>query len=323
MTAQAVELKTAVGKLLCTPIFHASGKKLLAKGHQISEEDVQLLDSAGHDEVWVAVLEEGEVPEDEAASRVAGEAACGSLEIRVAAGGRANLFATENSCLLVDEVLLRGVNRLGRITVATAPNFSFIVAGQRAASVKTTPFAVSRKDFEESLSLVSEQGPVLQARPIGSPSVAVLYSDPIHRDRGRQLFEGIMRTRLERMGVRASFVLSTIEEEMAVARCLEHLLRARPTAILVASTVAPAGPEDVVGRAMSRVGCRMESFLAPVEPGNLLLLCYAGEIPVVAAPGCFRSPRANVVDLVLPPLLARYPLTAAEISTLGHGGLLQ
>ena len=67
----------------------------------------------------------------------------------------------------------------------------------------------------------------------------------------------------------------------------------------------------------------MPSSTAPVEPGNLLLLCYAGEIPVVAAPGCFRSPRANVVDLVLPPLLARYPLTAAEISTLGHGGLLQ
>ena len=228
MTAQAVELRTAVGKLLCTSIFHASGKKLLAKGHQISEEDVELLDSAGHDQVWVAVLEESEVPEDEAASRVAGEAACGSLEIRVAAGGRANLFATENSCLLVDEALLRALNRLGRVTVATAPNFSFILAGQRAASVKTTPFAVPRKDFEEALSLVTEQGPLLQARPIGSPTVAVLYSDPIHPDRGRQLFEGIMRTRLERMGVGASLVLSTIEEEMAVARCLEHLLRSRP-----------------------------------------------------------------------------------------------
>jgi molybdenum cofactor cytidylyltransferase len=84
----------------------------------------------------------------------------------------------------------------------------------------------------------------------------------------------------------------------------------------------PAGPEDAVGRGISEVGCRLESFLAPVEPGNLLLLAYAGEIPVVAAPGCFRSPKPNVVDLVLPPLLARYPLSAAEISTLGHGGLL-
>jgi molybdenum cofactor cytidylyltransferase len=43
----------------------------------------------------------------------------------------------------------------------------------------------------------------------------------------------------------------------------------------------------------------------------------------VAAPGCFRSPKANVVDLVLPPLLARHRLSIDEISTFGHGGLLQ
>jgi molybdenum cofactor cytidylyltransferase len=90
----------------------------------------------------------------------------------------------------------------------------------------------------------------------------------------------------------------------------------------MASTTAPAGPEDAVGLAIQKVGCRMESFLAPVEPGNLLLLSYAGDVPVVAAPGCFRSPRPNVVDLVLPPLLANYHMTAQEVSSLGHGGLL-
>ncbi len=99
-------------------------------------------------------------------------------------------------------------------------------------------------------------------------------------------------------------------------------MRAKPTLILIASTTAPAGPDDVVGRTMTRTGCRVESFLAPVEPGNLLLLSYNREVPVVAAPGCFRSPRPNAVDLVLPPLLARYPITASEISAFGHGGLL-
>jgi molybdenum cofactor cytidylyltransferase len=73
---------------------------------------------------------------------------------------------------------------------------------------------------------------------------------------------------------------------------------------------------------MQKVGCDVKSFLAPVEPGNLLLLSYAGHVPVVAAPGCFRSPKPNVTDLVLPPLLADYRLSAAEISSLGHGGLL-
>ena len=90
-----------------------------------------------------------------------------------------------------------------------------------------------------------------------------------------------------------------------------------------ASTTAPAGPDDVVGRAIKRVGGNLERFMAPVEPGNLLLLAYVGDVPIVAAPGCFRSPRPNVVDLVLPALLTQHRLTGADIAAFGHGGLLQ
>lgn len=207
--------------------------------------------------------------------------------------------------------------------MATLPNLAFAGAGQRVATVKTAPFAVPRDDFHAVVETVRRKGPILQARPIQDPVIGVLYADPRHADRSRLLFEGIMRTRLERCHTHATFALTAIEEEAAVARGLECLLRARPTLVLVASTTAPAGPDDVVGRAMRRVGCRMERFLAPVEPGNLLLLCYAGDTPVVTAPGCFRSPKPNVVDLILPPLLARYHVRAMEVSALGHGGLLQ
>jgi molybdenum cofactor cytidylyltransferase len=73
---------------------------------------------------------------------------------------------------------------------------------------------------------------------------------------------------------------------------------------------------------MARIGCHIERFMAPVEPGNLLLLGYKEEIPILSAPGCFRSAKLNVVDLVLPPMLARYRVTGWEIACLGHGGLL-
>jgi len=157
---------------------------------------------------------------------------------------------------------------------------------------------------------------------VRSPSVGILYTDPINGDRARQLFEGIMRQRLERFSVAANFVLSCAEEESAVSRALQHLLRSKPSVILVASTTAPAGPEDVIGRGMMRLGGQIERFLAPVEPGNLLLMAYKDEIPIVSAPGCFRSAKSNVVDLMLPPLLARYRVSGWEIGCLGHGGLL-
>jgi molybdenum cofactor cytidylyltransferase len=152
--------------------------------------------------------------------------------------------------------------------------------------------------------------------------VGVLYTDPVHGDRARTLFEGVVRTRVERFGGNLRYALSAVEEEEQVARALQHLLRPKPAVILVASTTAPAGPEDVIGRALARLGAHLERFLAPVEPGNLMMLSYKENIPIVSAPCCFRSAKPNVLDLILPAMLAKYRISGWEIACLGHGGLL-
>jgi molybdenum cofactor cytidylyltransferase len=322
MKAQTVDVKSSTGRVLCCTVFRPGGKKLLAKGHVISEEDIRVLESEGMETIWVTELEEGEIGEDDAVCAVASEMGCGSFEIRLAAGGRANLLATENCCVLVDDELLKQLNFPASVVIATSANFSYAVAGQRIATVKSAPFAVAKDQLDAITGILKERGPILQARPVRTPSVGVLYTDPVSGERARQLFENIMRQRLERFGVNPNFVLACTEDENSVARCLQHLLRSKPCVILVASTTAPAGPEDVIGQAMLRVGGQVERFLAPVEPGNLLLLSYKDEIPIVSAPGCFRSAKPNVVDLVLPPLLARYHVTGWEIACLGHGGLL-
>ena len=322
MRAQTVEVKESTGRILCCTIFRPGGKKLLAKGHLISDDDVHLLETEGMDKVWVTELEDGEIGEDEAVTMVSREMACGALEIRLAAGGRANLIATEDCCVLVDDELLKQINCTAILAIATVANFSFARAGQRIATVKSAPFAVGKEQLEAVISILNERGPIVQARPIRKPTIGVLYSDPVSGERARLLFESIMRQRLERLSVVPTFSLAAVEQEAVVARSMQHLLRAKPTAILVASTTAPAGPEDVVGRAMLQVGCHIERFLAPVEPGNLFLLGYKDDIPIVSAPGCFRSAKLNVVDLVLPPMLARYRVSGWEIACLGHGGLL-
>jgi len=319
---QTVDIKESAGRILCCTIFRPGGRKLLAKGHVLNAEDVRLLQIEGMDQVWVTELEDGEVGEDQAVNLASAEMGCGSLEIRPAAGGRANLFATEDCCVLVDDELLRQINCTSSIVIATNLNFSYAKAGQRIATVKSTPFAVPREQMEAVLSILRERGPIFQARPIRAPVVAVLYSDPVNGERARQLFEPILNQRLERFGTAPSLALTAVEEEEPAARSLEYLLRARPAFVLIASTTAPAGPEDAVGRAMTRIGCQIERFLAPVEPGNLLLLGYREEVPVVSAPGCYRSPKPNVVDLLLPPLLSRYRISGWEIACMGHGGLL-
>jgi molybdenum cofactor cytidylyltransferase len=101
---------------------------------------------------------------------------------------------------------------------------------------------------------------------------------------------------LETLYPGAFTAVTSVEEEGAAASSLQHLLHAKPTAILIVSTTAPAGPDDVIGRSMIKAGCQIERFLAPVEPGNLFLLGYKDDVPIVSAPGCFRSAKPNIVD---------------------------
>jgi len=322
MKAQTVDVKVSTGRILCCTVFRPGGKKLLAKGHVISEDDIRILESEGMDKVWVTELEDGEVGEDDAVSAVAGEMGCGCYEIHLAAGVRANLHATENCCVLVDDELLRQINCTSSLVIPTSMNFSFALAGQRIATVKSAPFAVAKDQLEAITSILRERGPIIQARPVRNPTIGVLFTDPLSGERARQLFENITKQRLERFGLSPTFVLSCVEDDASATRSLQHMLRSRPSLILIASTTAPAGPEDAVGRAMTRIGGQLERFLAPVEPGNLLMLAYKDDVPIVSAPGCFRSAKPNVVDLILPPLLARYRVTSWEVACLGHGGLL-
>jgi len=54
-----------------------------------------------------------------------------------------------------------------------------------------------------------------------------------------------------------------------------------------------------------------------------LMLGYLGATPVLGAPGCARSKKINIIDWVLPRLLAGDHIKRSEIVRLGHGGLLE
>jgi len=320
--ATTMDVREATGRILNTTVFRPGGKKLLAKGHLISDEDVRMLEIEGLNCITVAELENGEVSEDEAVLQVAREIGVGCFEIRLAAGGRANLMVTEDCCVLVDDDILKQINCTASVVIATVSNFAYARAGDRIATIKSAPFAIPQDQLDAVVSVLRDRGSVLQARPIREPSIAVIYSDPINAERARQLFEPILQQRLERLGVRAKLAMISLEDEKSLTRSLQHVLRSKPTVVLFASTTAPSGPDDAIGRAMVAAGASLDRFLAPVEPGNLLLLGYRDEVPIVSAPGCFRSAKANVVDLILPPMLARYRVSGWEVAALGHGGLL-
>jgi molybdenum cofactor cytidylyltransferase len=79
---------------------------------------------------------------------------------------------------------------------------------------------------------------------------------------------------------------------------------------------------DVIPAAIEAWGGRIERFGMPVDPGNLLLLAWRGETPILGAPGCARSPKENGFDWVLTRIIAGVRMSDADIRAMGVGGLL-
>jgi molybdenum cofactor cytidylyltransferase len=95
-----------------------------------------------------------------------------------------------------------------------------------------------------------------------------------------------------------------------------------PDLLVVFGASAIADRRDVIPAAIEGARGRVEHFGMPVDPGNLLLLGELGGTPIIGAPGCARSPKENGFDWILHRLLANLPITRADITKLGVGGLL-
>ena len=221
-----------------------------------------------------------------------------------------------------EEAILR-LNRCGFAVAATRVPWSIVPANERAATVKSRPFAVPRAEVDAWFQTRDVNTPAVALRPLPSaPRVSVIFSDPMSAARGAEHLSDAVRQRLTRFNA----VITTsavLEEKNAVQAAIETQLRTTPDAILIASTHAPSGPEDPIGQAMQAAGAKLSCFMAPVEPGSLTLLGYRGATPILSAPSCFRNLRTNILDILLAPLLAGCMLTPGDFARLGPGGLLE
>jgi molybdenum cofactor cytidylyltransferase len=325
-----VPLDQAQGKLLGHNVADASGRPALRKGRALSAPDVELLRSLGRSVVYVAEPGEGDVAENEAARRVAQAAAGGLAGLRVVGpgAGRANLVATGLGLLRVDPARLLRITQGEGITVATLEGQQPVRQGQVVATIKVIPFALPGPAVQEAEAAAAEGGPLLRVDPLPHRSVSlVLCGSASARERVVGAFEPPLRSRIEALGsslAGAAYVALEDESgESALAEAVGRAAREGAGLILLAGETAIVDRHDIAPRALERAGGEVVAFGAPVDPGNLLLLGYLGAVPVVGAPGCARSRKPNVVDKVLPRLLAGDRLDRNDLAVLGHGGLLE
>jgi molybdopterin biosynthesis enzyme len=327
MYLATLPIDDATGQILRHNVADASGRKAVPKGRRLTDDDIVRLRELGVEVVRVAVLEPGDVHEDEAARRLA-EAVCGTgVSATRAIHSRVNLLADADGVLTVDVAALGAVNDIDGLTVATLPSNRLVRARQRVATIKIIPFAIPAA----LLAYVEQRAPaggIVGLRRLRRARIGVvLVGSLAARERiERGVFPAI-EARVSELGSQVLATQYVAAEEEAVAAAIRALAAAGAELLIVAGETSIMDRDDVTPQGIRLAGGRIEHYGAPVEPGNLLLLAYLAhndkQLPILGAPGCVRSRDVNIVDLLLPRLLSGEQVTRRDIVALGHGGLLE
>ena len=317
----ALKLEEAFGAVLAHG--HRLPGRMLRKGSLLDEAAIQALRDAGRAEVIAARLEAGDVPENEAASRLAAALDAPGLSAGRAGTGRVNLHADTAGLLRVDAARIDAVNLLHEaLTVATLPDWSVVAARDMVATIKVIPFAVPGAVLDRVET--ASRGGGLALHMFARLRVGLTLSQlPGLKESVTEGTIEATRHRVTGLGGTLLTPLCCPHTAEAIGAAIGQLLAAGAELVLVAGASATVDRRDVGPEGVVRAGGEIVHFGMPVDPGNLICVGRIGTVPALVLPGCARSPKANGIDWVLARLFAGLPLGPAEIMRMGVGGLLK
>ncbi|MGM0586652.1 MAG: molybdopterin-binding protein, partial [Pseudomonadota bacterium] len=291
----------------------------LKKGGRLTSDDLAALRAAGFETVTVARLGPDDLPEDQAAARLACALAPRPLALGVSLGapftGRANLHALAAGVLRVDRALIDAANAADEsLTISTLADYARVSPRQMVATVKIIPYAAPRAALERAEAILAAGEPLrCHAVRLRSASL-VLSRTPGMKEKLLDKGAEALRARLGALGL-------AIADEARVDHAEEPLARAMRAAkgelVLVLGGSAPSDRRDVAPAAVEAAGGRLVRFGMPVDPGNLMFLGEIGARKVLGLPGSARSPAPSGTDWVMERIACGLEVTAGDIAGMG------
>ena len=320
-----VKLDEAIGMVLAHDVtkvipgrFKGPGFR---RGHVIREEDIPELLKIGKEHVYVMELGAGEVHEEEAALRIAQAIAGSGIEFSQAGEARVNLKAKIPGLLKIAVSLLKEINSLGEITIATLHNNTVCQAGTTVTGIKVTPLIINENSLREVEKICQSKGKVIEVIPIKQKRIGIVIT-------GNEVFEGriedkfgkVMRRKVKALGSVIGHEVIVPDNIDMIAQALMEL-KAKGSEVIVACGGLSVDPDDVTVAGVRRAGAEIISYGAPVMPGAMFLYAMWGDIPIVGAQAAVIYHSITIFDLILPRVLAEEKICRQDIVELGHGGL--
>lgn len=323
MRLETVPIEQSVGSILVHNIADADGHKAMMKGHRLTLADTEKLRALGMSAVYVGLLDPGDVRENEAAARIGRAVSGENTSATLASGGRVNLLAATRGVLNLNAEALTRMNSIEGVTLATLSAHAVVEPKALLATIKTIGLALPESALQEAEAIGRDHGPAIWVRPLTSARVAVILTGSAKAEkRVRETYTEPIRSRVAELGAQIISSAYVEEDAYAIAEAVSRAIRDGADCIILVGETSIMDADDITPRGIKAAGGAIEAYGAPVEPGNLLLLAYCGQVPIIGAPGCVKSRDTNVVDLILPRLLTGERVTRADLMALANGGLL-
>lgn len=319
-----IKVQDAVGSILShdvTQIIPGEFKgRLFKKGHIIKEEDIEKLLSIGKENVYVWEPVEGQLHENDAATRISnlvvGDGIRLSEEIKE---GKVDFLADRDGVLKIDKDNLFKLNSLGEIIVSTLHNNTPIKKGEKVGATRVIPLIIDEEKIIAAENLIQENIiSVAEIKP--KKCLLITTGNEVYKGRIKDAFLPVIK---QKLGYYGSEVLKQVILPDEKERIIEEIQKGLSEGVdmVICTGGMSVDPDDVTPTAIKESGGELVTYGSPVLPGAMFLLAYHGGIPILGVPSCAMYSKRTVLDLVLPRVLSDERLTADDIAEYGHGGL--
>ncbi len=320
-----INVEDAVGMELCHDITEMKdGFKGAAfrRGHIIQAEDIPHLLDIGKRTVFVWEENAGELHEEDCARRMAAMAPVEGAHYTEPSEGKVLLLADQRGMFRVDRALLEQIDSIGDLTIATLPDHYPVEPGARLASMRIVPLVTKESQILEAEALCRERK-LLDLRPYQARRAGVIITgSEVYTGRIRDKFEPVIRAKLSRYpGEIVGVTICDDDLEMIVGAARRHLENGAD--FLIFTGGMSVDPDDLTPTAIRQLGAEIVTHGVPSQPGNMTLVAYLGQVPILGVPGAAIHMPTTVLDVLLPQIYTGDRLTKADLIRLADGGLCQ
>lgn len=320
---KSVPVREAVGRVLIHDITRIVPDlfkgPVFKKGHIIAEEDVEQLLKIGKAHIYVASLE-GELHENDAASRIADAAVGDNISLSAPKEGKVGFDSKINGLLKINIKGLELLNSIQDIVFSTLHSNQLVLEGQALAGTRVVPLFIDENSIIDAEQVCREFFPIVEVKPFARIDVGmVVTGSEVFHGRIKDGFGPVLQEKFETLG---SSVLAkkVVPDDLEMTVDAIKTLIAQGATMIVLTGGMSVDPDDLTPAAIRAAGGSIVTYGAPVLPGAMFMLAYINDIPVLGLPGCVMYYRASIFDLVVPRILAGEEVTKTDIVRMGHGG---